>query len=443
MSGVSCNAAGNARRLHGRRDFLHVGALSALGLSLGGYLRSRSALADTKSFSHFEGKAKSVIHIWLPGGWAQQETFDPKPLAPVEYRGDMKPIDTKLTGVQFNELLGRTAQIADKITIVRSMTHGEAAHERGTHNMFTGYRPSPALAFPSFGSVVSHEYGPRANLPPYVSIPNLPAPDAGAGYLGSGYGPFAIGSDPANADFTVRDLALPNGVDAERFATRQRLRDAVGRHFQRLEGSENLAAMDSFYERAYSLVSSAEARSAFDIKAEPDAIRDDYGRNAAGQRMLLARRLVEAGVRFVTLSYGGWDMHQKITDNMQKTLPAFDQAYAALIRDLDQRGLLASTLVMVSSEFGRTPRINNDAGRDHWPKVFSVLLAGGGIKAGNVYGASDAIAAEPQDNPLTVEDLATTVYHCLGIVADKELMAPGNRPVEIVDGGRVREDLLA
>jgi hypothetical protein len=427
----------------GRRDFLHVGALSALGLSLGGYLRGRSALADAKSFTHFEGKAKSVIHIWLPGGWAQQETFDPKPLAPVEYRGEMKPIDTKLPGVQFNELLGKTAQIADKITVVRSMTHGEAAHERGTHNMFTGYRPSPALTFPSFGSVVSHEYGPRADLPPYVSIPNLPAPDAGAGYLGSAFGPFAIGSDPADGNFTVRDLALPNGVDAARFASRQRLRDAVGRHFQRLEGSENLAELDSFYQRAYALVSSQEARSAFDIKAEPDAIRDEYGRNAAGQRMLLARRLVEAGVRFVTLSYGSWDMHQKIGDNMRKTLPAFDQAYAALIRDLDQRGLLASTLVMVSSEFGRTPRINNDAGRDHWPKVFSVLLAGGGIKAGAVYGSSDAIAAEPQDNPLTVEDLATTVYHCLGIVADKELMAPGNRPVEIVDGGKVREDLLA
>ena len=190
-------------------------------------------------------------------------------------------------------------------------------------------------------------------------------------------------------------------------------------------------------------MSSQEARGAFDIKAEPDAIRDEYGRNAAGQRMLLSRRLVEAGVRFVTLSYGGWDMHQKISDNINKTLPAFDQAYAALIRDLEQRGLLASTLVMVSSEFGRTPRINNDAGRDHWPKVFGVLLAGGGIKAGTVYGSSDAIAAEPQDNPLTVEDLATTVYHCLGIVADKELMAPGNRPVEIVDGGKVREDLLA
>jgi uncharacterized protein (DUF1501 family) len=201
--------------------------------------------------------------------------------------------------------------------------------------------------------------------------------------------------------------------------------------------------MDSFYERAYALVSSAEARGAFDMKAEPDAIKDEYGRNQAGQRMLLARRLVEAGVRFVTLSYGGWDMHAKIRDGITNTLPPFDQAFAALITDLDRRGLLDSTLVMVSSEFGRTPRINADAGRDHWPKVFSVVLAGGGIKRGQIYGASDAIAAEPAENPLTVEDLATTVYHCLGIVADKELMAPGNRPVEIVDGGTVRKDLLA
>jgi hypothetical protein len=427
----------------GRREFLHVGSLTGLGLSLGGFFRMRAARADAKAFAHFEGTAKSVIHIWLPGGWAQQETFDPKPLSPLEYRGDFKAIDTTLNGVQFSEKLAKTARIADKITVVRSMTHGEAAHERGTHNMFTGYRPSPALTYPSFGSVVSHELGPRANLPPYVCIPGLPAADAQAGYLGSGFGPFAIGSDPAADNFTVRDLSLPGGVDAARFATRQRLRDTVGRHFQRLEGMPSLAAMDSFYERAYALVNSPEARAAFDIKAEPDPLRDQYGRNQAGQRMLLARRLVEAGVRFVTLSYGGWDMHQRIRDGITSTLPPFDQAFAALVNDLDQRGLLDSTLVMVSSEFGRTPRVNKDAGRDHWPKVFSIVLAGGGVKRGCVYGSSDAIAAEPQDHPLTVEDLATTVYHCLGIVAEKELMAPGNRPVEIVDGGSVRKDLLA
>jgi hypothetical protein len=425
-----------------RRDFLQVGAASGLGLSLGGLLRQQAARGDTKSFAHFSGTAQSVIHIWLPGGWAQQETFDPKPLAPLEYRGDMGTIPTSLSGVHFNEKLVQTAQIADRITVVRSMTHGEAAHERGTHNMFTGYRPSPALTFPSFGSVVSHELGPRDNLPPYVCLPNLPAPDAGAGYLGSAFGPFTIGADPASPNFTVRDLALPGGVDARRFATRQRLRDIVGRHFQQLEESENLEAMDEFYRRAYDLVSSDRARAAFDIQAESATTRDAYGRSEAGQRMLLARRLVESGVRLVSLNYGGWDMHQKITDGIAKTLPPFDQAYAALIRDLEERGLLDSTLVMVSSEFGRTPKINKDAGRDHWPKVFSILLAGGGVKKGLVYGASDAIAAEPAESPLSVEDLATTVYHCLGIVADKELVAPGNRPVEIVDGGNVRQELL-
>jgi len=431
-----------------RREFLHVGALNiggcvGGGLSLGGLLRMEAAQAEAKQHAHFTGTAKSVIHVWLPGGWAQQETFDPKPLAPAEYRGELGVIDTVLPGVQFSEKLAKTAAIADKITVVRSMTHGEAAHERGTHNMFTGYRPSPALTYPSFGSVVAHELGPRANLPPYVCIPGLPAPDAQAGYLGSGYGPFALGSDPADGGFNVRDLALPGGVDGDRFSSRQRLRDAVGRHFQRLEDAGTIAAMDSFYERAYALVSSAEARAAFDVRAEPDAIRDEYGRHQAGQRMLLARRLVEAGVRFVTLSYGGWDMHQRIREGITTTLPPFDQAFAALVTDLDRRGLLDSTLVMVSSEFGRTPRVNKDAGRDHWPKVFSIVLAGGGVKRGHIYGASDAIAAEPQDHPLTVEDLATTVYHCLGIVADKELIAPGNRPVEIVDGGTVQNDLLA
>lgn len=426
-----------------RREFLQVGALSGLGLSLGGLFRAEAARADAKSFHTFTGTAKSVIHIWLPGGWAQQETFDPKPLAPLEYRGDMGTVDTCLPGVVFNEKLSHTAKIADRITVVRSMTHGEAAHERGTHNMFTGYRPSPALTFPSFGSVVAHELGPRDNLPPYVCLPNLPAPDAGAGYLGSAFGPFTLGSDPADANFTVRDLALPGGVDAQRFATRQKLRDIVGRHFQRMEDNANLEAMDEFYTRAYDLVSSARARAAFDIAAENAVVRDAYGRNQAGQRMLLARRLVESGVRLVTLSYGGWDMHAKITDGIQQTLPAFDQAYAALIRDLEQRGLLDSTLVMVSSEFGRTPKINKDAGRDHWPKVFSVVLAGGGVKRGLIYGSSDSIAAEPADSPLSIEDLATTIYHCLGIVADKELVAPGNRPVEIVDGGTVRKELLA
>jgi uncharacterized protein (DUF1501 family) len=208
-------------------------------------------------------------------------------------------------------------------------------------------------------------------------------------------------------------------------------------------GAIGSSAIPAIYQRAYSLISSQKAREAFNINAEKPAVRDEYGRNAAGQRFLLARRLVAAGVRFVSLTYGGWDMHGNIKDGMRGHLPAFDQAFAALIRDLDRNGLLNSTLVMVSSEFGRTPKINATAGRDHWPKVFSVVLAGGGIKKGFIYGSSDATATEPEEDALTVEDLAMTVYRQLGINAEKKLMAPGNRPIDIVREGKIRKELIA
>jgi hypothetical protein len=384
-----------------------------------------------------------VIHIFLPGGIAHQETFDPKPYAPIEYRGEMGSIPTKIPGEVFSETLPQTAQIADKITVIRSFSHGEAAHERGTHNMFTGSRPSPALVYPSMGSVVSHEYGPRENLPPYVCIPNAPNEFASTGYLSSSFGPFSLGADPAAAGFTVRDLNLPNGVDTARFDRRRSALDAVNDYFAKKEKSDTLGAMNTFYDRAYSLISSQKAREAFNIAAEPEAIRNEYGMNEAGQRMLMARRLVAAGVRFVTLTYGGWDMHNNITAGMRGSMPPFDQAFAALIRDLDRTGLLKDTLVLVSSEFGRTPKINGTAGRDHWPKVFSVVLAGGGVKQGVIYGASNAVASEPEKDEMDPGDLATTIFHQLGIVADKELMAPGDRPIEIVDGGKVRKELLA
>jgi len=426
-----------------RRGFLTVGALGGLGLSLGDYFRMQQARAEIKNYESKEGVAKSVIYIFLPGGMAHQETFDPKPFAPVEYRGPLGSIDTNVTGVKLGELLPHTAKVADKLAICRSMTHGEAAHERGTHNMFTGYRPSPALQYPSMGAVVSHEFGPRNNLPPYVCIPNQPNEFAGTGYLSSSYAGFSLGADPADGNFKVRDLTLPGGVDFERFDKRRRMLDVVNDHFRTLEKSDSLDALDTFYSRAYSLISSEKAREAFDMTKEPDALKDQYGRNTAGMRMLLARRLVESGVRFVTLTYGGWDMHDNIAGGMKSQLPALDQAFATLIRDLDQRGLLQSTLVCIGSEFGRTPKINGTAGRDHWPKVFSVVMAGGGIKGGIVYGSSNATAAEPEDDPLTVEDWATTIYDRLGIVADKELKAPGDRPIEIVDGGQVRKELLA
>ena len=426
-----------------RRGFLKAGFAGGIGLSLADFFSMKSAQADLKQYANFEGTAKNVIFIYLPGGAAHQETWDPKPYAPVEYRGPMNSIETNVSGIRINETLQHTAKVMDKITICRSMTHGEAAHERGTHNMFTGYRPSPALQYPSIGSVISHELGPRKNLPPYVCIPNQPNEFAGTGYLSSSFAPFSLGSDPAANGFRVQDLNLPSGVDDARFTTRRNVLDRVNNHFLAKEAADNLDALNSFYDRAYSLISSPAAREAFNIDAEDGALRDRYGRNQAGQRLLMARRLVESGVRFVSLTYGGWDMHNNIEASIKGQVPALDQGFATLISDLSERGLLDETLVCIASEFGRTPKINGNAGRDHWPKVFSVVLAGGGVKGGYVFGSSDSTASEPEDNPLNVADWATTIYHTIGIVADKELMAPGDRPIEIVDGGKVRKELLA
>jgi hypothetical protein len=425
-----------------RRGFLHVGLLGGLGLSLPQFL-SMEAKAQQKHYKTREGVAKSVIQIFLPGGMAHQESWDPKPYAPTEYRGPFGTINTSIKGIKFSQNLKHTAKIADKMTIIRSMAHGEAAHERGTHNMFTGYKPSPALEYPAMGSVVAHELGPRNNLPPYVCVPSVPNEFANSGYLSSAFGPFAIGSEPSRGDFKVRDLNMPGGVDDARFNRRRSLLETVDHHFKTIEESDALDSMDAFYQHAYKLISSQEAREAFNLKAEPEKVRNRYGMNTPGQRMLLARRLVEAGTRFVSLTAGGWDHHDNIKNGIQQQLPPVDQAIAALISDLDERGLLDSTLVMVTSEFGRTPKINGTGGRDHWPRVFSVGLAGGGVQRGLVHGSSDALGGEPEEDMVGIEDLATTVYNQLGITGDKELMAPGDRPIEIVDGGRIVDEILA
>jgi len=425
-----------------RRGFLTVGAVGGLGLNLAGLLQLRQAKAELKKYDFIPAKADSVIHIFLPGGMAHQESFDPKPYSPIEYRGEMGTIKTN-TGEVVSETIPQLAKIADRFAVIRSMTHGEAAHERGTHNMFTGYKPSPALQYPSFGSVISHEYGPRHSLPPYVCIPNQPNIYAGPGYLSSSYAAFSLGADPASGGFKVRDLNLPGGVTDERFARRRSALEAVNDYFAEKDKSDNVGAMNTFYERAYSVISSQKAREAFDIEKEDAKLRDRYGRNQAGQRMIMARRLVEAGVRMVTLTYGGWDMHNAVTPGMKRQMPPLDQALATLVLDLEERGLLERTLVMVSSEFGRTPKINQNAGRDHWPKVFSVMLAGGGIAGGLIHGTSNATASEPDLDPVGPADLGTTMYHQLGIIADKELMAPGDRPVEIVNGGKVVKPLVA
>lgn len=426
----------------GRRDFLQVGALAGLGLTLPGLLKLQAAAIEMPSVETFKPIATSVIHIFLPGGMAQHESWDPKPFAAPDYRGPFSPIKG-VTGEYVGAKFTNISKILDKISIIRSVTHGEAAHERGTHNMLTGYRPSPAIKFPSFGSIISHEQGSRNNLPPYVAIPSVFAPDQGSGYLSTAYGPFALGSDPGDRGFAVRDLATPKDVNPARFERRRTLLSTVDEHFSSIEKSDSLSAMDSFYKAAYNLISSNQAREAFNLNAESDKLRDEYGRNAAGQRFLLARRLVEAGTRMVSVNFGGWDHHSNIKGAFENQAPTFDIAFARLIKDLEDRGLLDTTLVMVSSEFGRTPKINATNGRDHWPRVFSVAMAGGGVKKGYVHGKSDALGGEPDEDAVSPEDLATTMYRLLGINAAKRLVLEGVRPIDIVKGGRVLDGLLA
>jgi hypothetical protein len=378
-----------------------------------------------------KAKAKNVINIFLPGGIAAQEFLDPKSLAPSEYRGPFGSIKTNVSGIEIGEKFQKLSKVADKFSIIRSMTHGEAAHERGVHSMMTGYKPSPALVYPSMGSVVSVELGGRNKLPAYVSVPNA-LENGGSGYLSSKYNPFSLGSDPISPSFKVRDLN--SDVDAQRFNRRKNILEAVDSKFKNEVNSDNVSAIDSFYSQAYDLISSESAKLAFDISKEDQKTKEMYGLTTAGQRLLISRRLIEAGVRFLTVSYGGWDMHDNIKNGFEKQAPEFDQALAALLSDLSDRGLLDETVVVVTSEFGRTPKINNTAGRDHWPRVFSTLIAGGGIKNGQIYGTSDSLGGEVDENPVSPSDLSATIFSLLGIDPEKQFMTPDLRPIFISQG---------
>ena len=423
-----------------RRSFMKAGGIAGLGISIPNTLQ---LLANEQTSGN--GKAQSVIYIYLPGGYAAQETFDPKPLAPTEYRGSIDSIETKIPGERFSKYLPKTAGISDKITVIRSMTHGETAHERGRHDMFTGYKPSAALVYPSFGSITSQQLGVRNNIPPYIAVPAIADEYAGTGYLSHSYSPFTLGSNPESPDFKVRDLRLPEGISRERFEDRKHILSVVNNsNFVRNNsGNDNLLAVEEFYDNAFAMLDSKSSTDAFDLSKEDDKMKDRYGRNAAGMRMLLARRLVEAGSRFVTVTYGQWDMHQNIENGIKNSLPAFDQAYSTLINDLDEKGMLDSTLVVVSTEFGRTPKINPDGGRDHWPKVFSIAMAGGGVKRGLIYGQSDQTATDVFEDPVKVEDFGATIYDLLGIDYTGHLYAPGDRPVKIIDGGKPVRGIIA
>jgi hypothetical protein len=429
-----------------------------MGLTLPEYFRARAAGGDVRlangGVNRPEGKAKSIIQIILPGGLAAQESWDPKPEAPIEYRGPLGVVKTKIPGVVFSENLSRTAQIADKITVVRSVTGHIPDHAQATYQMFTGYLPTPAIQHPSIGAVMSEEFGPRKNLPAYVAVPNVPL-QGGTGYLSSKFGAFELGADPGQKNFQVRDISLPKGMTEERFDRRRTAREALEDHFRQVEANPaELDAMGEFYQQAYKLISSPAARKAFSLDGEPESMTKLYGEYknprggqiiGVGRQLMLARRLVEAGVRLVTVMYGGtdgWDNHQRVKEAVSNGMPAFDHAFAGLITDLDQRGLLDSTLVMVTSEFGRTPKINESAGRDHWARVYSMALAGGGIVRGQVYGASSATSSEPDRDAVSVEDFLATAYHQAGIDSHDRLLAPGGRPIDIVRDGAVVQGLI-
>ena len=438
---------------YSRRDSIRVGVCGALGLSLTDLLR-----AESRSDGNLPAKkapaATSIIHLNLGGGFAAQESWDPKPESPAEYRGPFNVTKTK-NGELFSENFPRMAQVADKFTVVRSCNCRIPDHGQATYHLFTGYLPTTVIDYPQMGAVVSQNYGPRDNMPAYVAVPGLSGFSGGTGYLSSKFGAFQLGADPgASGDFRVKDFSIPKGLSEERFDRRRAAREIVEQRLRKLNAdTDQLNTQDEFVAQAQTLLTSAKAQSAFSLADEPEHIRELYGsgyrlkfRNspaAVNERLLLARRLVEAGVRFVTVDYGGWDAHVGIKEDVQDKAPALDHAVSGLLTDLDQRGLLDSTLVMITTEFGRTPKVNKDSGRDHWARSYSMILAGGGVQRGLVYGASDATASEPERDPVALEDFLHTAYHQLGINADSELLAFGTRPIEIVKGGKLVKGLLA
>ena len=437
-----------------RRSFLRVGMAGGLGfgMSLPGLLAAEARAARAPK------DQVSVIYLFLKGGLSTIDTFDLKPNAPSEIRGDFKPISTNVSGIQVGEHIPLIAQQMDKFSLIRSFAHGNSNHGQADHYMLTGYLPragfnpglTPNNQFPAHGSVIARKLGPRLGdssagaVPPYVCVPKMHA-SSGSAYLGPASAPFVIEADPSAPGFTVPDLVPPLMLEADRLDARRALLGQVDR-FQRAaerEANQSARTVSVFREKAFSMMTSPEAKAAFDIAAESDAMRDRYGRNTLGQSCLMARRLVEAGVRCVTINHSNWDTHDNNFNILKnELLPSLNSGMSALFSDLSERGLLERTLVIVTGEFGRTPRINKNAGRDHWGPSFTVMLGGGGIQGGRVIGASDERAERPATDPHGPEDLAATMYQLLGINYNEEFRTPEGRPMKIVNEGKVIWDLL-
>jgi hypothetical protein len=438
-----------------RRSFLRAGVLGASGLGLADLLR-----AEARAAGSTPGRQNSVIILWMRGGPSHLDMWDPKPDAPAEVRGEFGVIPTTVPGVLLSDLLPRSARLMHKWAIVRSLHHHDAGHSSGDQICFTGYPagPSPDVnIMPSCGSVVARQLGHRdPRLPAYVMIPRM-VPGTGPAYLGVAYKPFETQADPANpGPFRVPNFSLPAGVTVERVGDRRTLLGSFDRLRRDLDNTGQMEALDRYHQRAWDILTSPAARDAFDLDREPDAVRQRYGflpafdphaANRCGapawsQRVLLARRLVEAGVRLVTVDLRWWDTHVQGFDSLRRGfLPRWDQAFTALLEDLEQRGLLESTLVLAWGEFGRTPRVNNDAGRDHYPNVFGAALAGGPVRGGRVVGESDSRGAFPRANPKTPQDVLATLYRHLGV--DVRVQYPDNtgRPHPVLPGGRPIDEL--
>lgn len=437
-----------------RRDFVRVGGLTALGLGLADFLRLRNSVTANELAPR---KARSCILIWLDGGPSHLETFDLKPDAPSEVRGPFQPISTAVAGTQICELLPRTAQMLDRIAIIRSMTSPLGEHNFGAQYMLSGYKPSPVIDYPSFGSVVAQLHDERGILPSNIAVPSFRVGGgrlSGQGFLPEQTRPFSVGGDPAKPDFQVRDLDLYAEINPDRLDRRRSFLNAFDRFHRGVEESTEQSdeSTDPAFEQAYRLVTSPEAKQAFDLASEPEAVRKQYGMRTIGQSCLLARRLVERGVPFVTVNNPGWDTHQGAYTRLKEgytgakvpvgLVPSLDMAFSALVQDLEQRGLLDETLIVVMGEFGRTPKLNVSGGRDHWPRVFSVAMAGGGVVGGQVLGSSDSVGEGPKDRPVTPADLACTIYSLLGIDPKRLLHTPDGRPIQVNRDGQLIRELV-